>query len=216
MSAHRSAADAAASPGPRATPAPAPGRAASDVVVGAIWAQTPAGVIGVDGALPWHLSEDLKFFARTTIGHPAIMGRRTWESFPEKVRPLPGRPNIVITSRPESVPADGERVWAVGSYAEALDVALGLIARAEGAPADSHPAREVWVLGGPGVWREAAAHPRVPLSRVLVTTVELDVPGDTHAPRLGAAWSRRTVQDWAVAGNGTRFRIDEHTRPALQ
>lgn len=46
----------------------------SGVVVGAIWAQSPSGVIGVDGGIPWHLSEDLKFFARTTIGHPVVMG----------------------------------------------------------------------------------------------------------------------------------------------
>ncbi|MDO4920157.1 dihydrofolate reductase [Kocuria sp.] len=183
---------------------------AVDVVVGAIWAQTPDGVIGVDGGLPWHLSEDLKFFARTTIGHPVVMGRRTWDSFPERVRPLPGRQNIVITSRPESVPADGERVWAVGSYAEAVAVALDVLAAEPAAGPETEP-REIWVLGGPGVWREAAAHTPLPLTRVLVTTVDLDVTGDTYAPALDDAWSRREVADWTVAGNGTRYRIDDHT-----
>ena len=57
-------------------------------------------VIGRAGTLPWHLSEDLKLFKRLTIGHPIIMGRRTWESLG---RPLPGRQNIVISrSLPES------------------------------------------------------------------------------------------------------------------
>src|SRR5215210_9358852 len=54
------------------------------------------GVIGRDGHLPWHLPEDLKHFKRLTLGHPVIMGRRTWESLP---RALPGRDNIVVTSQ---------------------------------------------------------------------------------------------------------------------
>src|SRR3954468_3036575 len=52
------------------------------------------GVIGVDGKLPWHLPEDLKHFKRLTLGHPIIMGRRTWESLGKA---LPGRDNIVVT-----------------------------------------------------------------------------------------------------------------------
>lgn len=195
---------------PSASGPGAGGASPGGAVVGAIWAQSPDGVIGVDGGIPWHLSEDLKFFARTTIGHPVIMGRRTWESFPEKFRPLPGRPNIVITSRPGSVPADGERVWAVGSYAEALELAVSLLP----APGPEHeePAREVWVIGGPGVWREAVSHRPLPLTRALVTTADLDVTGDTHAPALDGSWSRREVAGWTEAHNGTRFRIDEWTR----
>ena len=54
------------------------------------------GVIGRDGKLPWHLPEDLKHFKRLTLGHPVIMGRRTWESLKG---PLPGRDNIVVTGR---------------------------------------------------------------------------------------------------------------------
>ena len=52
------------------------------------------GVIGRDGQLPWHLPEDLKHFKKLTLGHPVIMGRRTWESIR---KPLPGRDNIVVT-----------------------------------------------------------------------------------------------------------------------
>ena len=65
--------------------------------VGLVWAQTSDGVIGKDGDMPWHLPEDLKHFTRLTTGHPVIMGRKTWLSFPDKYRPLPGRTNIVIT-----------------------------------------------------------------------------------------------------------------------
>lgn len=69
-------------------------------IVGMIWAQTNQGVIGADGGMPWHLPEDMAHFKRVTLGHPVVMGRRTWESFPDKFRPLPERTNIVVTRQP--------------------------------------------------------------------------------------------------------------------
>ena len=54
------------------------------------------GVIGANGKLPWHLPEDLAHFKKLTLGHPVVMGRRTWESLG---KPLPGRENIVISRR---------------------------------------------------------------------------------------------------------------------
>ena len=63
-----------------------------------IWAQARDGVIGEAGDMPWRLPEDMARFKAVTMGHPVVMGRRTWESFPERYRPLPGRDNIVITS----------------------------------------------------------------------------------------------------------------------
>ena len=74
-------------------------------------------VIGVDGGLPWHLSSDLKYFKRVTMGKPIVMGRRTFESIG---RPLPGRDNIVITRNPEFAP-DGVQV--AGDVAGALALA---------------------------------------------------------------------------------------------
>ena len=61
----------------------------------AIVAMSSNRVIGRDGTLPWHFPEDLKFFKRTTLGHPILMGRATFESIG---RPLPGRQNIVLSS----------------------------------------------------------------------------------------------------------------------
>jgi dihydrofolate reductase len=63
-------------------------------------------VIGKDGALPWSLREDMVRFRELTLGHPCVMGRKTWESLPK--RPLPGRLNIVISSRGPAVLA-GDR-----------------------------------------------------------------------------------------------------------
>lgn len=172
-------------------------------VVGGIWARTPQGVIGKDGTIPWHVPEDLRLFAATTTGHPVIMGRRTWESFPAKYRPLPDRANIVVTSRPETVPADERNVWTATSYPEAVERAMSLL---------GDPCGEIWVIGGPGIWKEALAHERAPMTRALVTTVDLAVAGDTHAPDLPGDWRRREVADWERSSKGPRFRVDEYTR----
>src|SRR5579859_4741097 len=76
------------------------------------------GIIGRDGRLPWHLPEDLKHFKRLTLGHPVIMGRKTWESLSG---PLPGRDNIVVT-RTSGYEAPGAAV------ASSLEAALALCA----------------------------------------------------------------------------------------
>ncbi|MEZ4641527.1 MAG: dihydrofolate reductase [Chloroflexota bacterium] len=59
------------------------------------------GVIGVNGRIPWHLPDDMKWFREVTMGKPVIMGRKTYESIPARFRPLPGRHNIVITRQPD-------------------------------------------------------------------------------------------------------------------
>ncbi|MCE9515007.1 MAG: dihydrofolate reductase, partial [Mycobacterium sp.] len=79
------------------------------MTVGLIWAQSTSGVIGRDGGIPWRLPEDLARFKELTMGHTVVMGRRTWESLPRSVRPLPGRRNIVITRDPD-YRADGADV----------------------------------------------------------------------------------------------------------
>jgi dihydrofolate reductase len=56
------------------------------------------GGIGREGQLPWHAAEDMRFFKSVTSGGTVVMGRKTWESIPEKFRPLPGRRNIVLSS----------------------------------------------------------------------------------------------------------------------
>ena len=87
--------------------------------LGAIWAQTDAGIIGRNGDMPWYAPEDLAHFKKVTLGAPVIMGRRTWESFPPRFRPLPGRTNIVIS---RSVTEAKERDGAL--WVPSLDAAL--------------------------------------------------------------------------------------------
>lgn len=188
-------------------PAPEPGsltdakRLLGTPVIGLIWAQTVDGVIGRDGSMPWHLPEDLAHFKRTTQGHPVIMGRRTWESFPEKYRPLPGRTNIVV-SRQEPDPVNYPGAVVVSSLDDALAAARG-----------SEGADEVWIIGGGQVYSEATAF----ANAAVVTVIDIAVEGDTYAPALGSSWKLAGVEPsegWTTAHNGTRFRIGLWTQAA--
>ncbi len=174
-------------------------RTAGTPLVGMIWAQTVDGVIGRNGSMPWHLPEDLAHFKRTTQGHPVIMGRRTWESFPEKYRPLPGRTNIVV-SRQELDPARYPGAVVVHSLEDAFREA-GM----------SDGSDQIWVIGGGQIYAEAAPHAHV----ALVTVIDSAMEGDTHAPVLANAWNLTGVdpsEGWSTSANGTRFRISLWTR----
>ncbi len=162
--------------------------------LGLIWAEARGGVIGRDGGMPWHVPEDLVHFRAITSGSPVIMGRRTWESFPEKYRPLPGRRNIVVT-RNAAWAADG------AERAESLDAAVALAADAP----------EVWVIGGARLFAEALPHADV----LEVTELDLEVAdGDTFAPARDG-WSVTGVEPadgWALSRTGVRYRFLTLTR----
>lgn len=155
-----------------------------------IYARARNGVIGRDNSLPWHLPEDLAHFKRHTLGCPVIMGRKTWDSLPPKFRPLPGRPNIVI-SRDATWHADGAH------SATTLDGAL--------AWCTDHP--EVWVIGGAQIYALA-----LPLAqRVVVTEIDADFEGDAFAPVLDAAWAE-TARNTHTAANGLPFSFVTYER----
>ena len=133
------------------------------------------GVIGRDNRLPWRLPADLAYFKRVTMGHPVIMGRRTWESIG---RPLPGRLNIVV-SRNRGYRADGATV--VGSLDEAW--------RAAG------DAEEACVIGGTSLFAEALPQ----ADRIHLTEVEAEVAGDTWFPEFDRSqWTEREVARQAI------------------
>jgi dihydrofolate reductase len=137
------------------------------VILSCIAAMSENGVIGAGGRLPWRLPSDLAYFKRVTMGHPVVMGRRTWESIGS--RPLPGRTAVVVTSRRDYAVPPG--VIVVSSLDEA-------IARTAGE-------EEVFVVGGGVLFREAV--PRA--DRLYLTAVHAQVEGDTRFPRLdGNAW----------------------------
>jgi dihydrofolate reductase len=145
-----------------------------------IWAQTPDRVIGADGSMPWHLPEDLAHFKELTLGHPVIMGRRTWDSFPERFRPLPGRTNIVMSRRQQSAGAMREAgAVVVPGFREALEAA-----------AESDGLDLVWVIGGAMLYEQALDVATL----AEITVIETDVPGDTYAPELDGRWKRTAVE----------------------
>lgn len=115
------------------------------------------GVIGRDNALPWRLKADLAHFKRTTLGHPILMGRKTWESLG---RPLPGRRNLVVTRNADYV-AEGAEVFTCPNAA---------IAAAE--------ADAVHVIGGAELYRNLLDQ----VDRLVWTEVDADVAGDAYFP----------------------------------
>ena len=129
--------------------------------------------LGLRGKLLWHIPEDMRRFKELTIGHPVIMGRKTWESLPEKFRPLPGRANIVVT-RQANYRAAGAIV------ADSLEVARAAAASASELPKGSSApgASEIFVIGGGELYREV-----LPLAnRLYLTLVETTSPADTFFP----------------------------------
>ena len=159
-----------------------------------VWAQARGGVIGADGGLPWHLPEDSALFRRLTTGSTVVMGRRTWESLPERFRPLPGRVNVVLTS---------DRGWAADGALTAASVDAVLAEH-----------EDFWVIGGQAVYAEFLPH----ADRLVVTDVDVEVDGDTWAPVLDGAWTRtaRTPDSgWSVsATGGLRYAVSEYERAA--
>ena len=127
-----------------------------------IVAQAQNGAIGKDGDLLWHLSGDLRRFKQLTMGHPVVMGRKTWESLPK--RPLPGRRNIVLTQNPDYVADGAEVVHSVNGLFRALH--------------DTDD--EVFVMGGAAIYTLL-----LPFTQKLyVTQVYRDFDGDVHFPTI--------------------------------
>lgn len=149
------------------------------------------GVIGTGNVIPWHIPEDLAFFRERTMGHAVVMGRRTWDSLPDRFRPLPGRRNIVVTRN---------SAWA-GSGAEhatSLDDALRLV---EGAV-------EVFVIGGAEIF--AAALPVA--DRLVLTEIERDVEGDVLFPDWDRTAFEEVTREAVVAADGTALSFVTYER----
>jgi dihydrofolate reductase len=139
------------------------------------------GIIGANGGLPWRLPEDLEHFKRLTMGHPIIMGRRTWESLKA---PLPGRDNIVVTRTP-AYEAPGAAV------ASSLEAALTLCF---GEPV-------VFVIGGSQLFAES-----LPIAAGLVMTeIHKDFVGDTWFPDYDRSRWRETQRERHVTADGLKF-----------
>ncbi|CAN7334732.1 dihydrofolate reductase [Pararhizobium sp. LjRoot235] len=135
------------------------------------------GVIGRDGGLPWHLPTDLKRFKALTLGKPVIMGRKTWASIG---RPLPGRPNIVISRDPDF---RAEGATAVRSLDEAVTLARQ--------QASALGADEVCVIGGGEIYRQAMSAADI----LHITEVAAEVDGDTRFPPVDPGTFEKIVDE---------------------
>jgi dihydrofolate reductase len=164
------------------------------MTLGLIWAQASNGVIGADGTMPWHVPEDMAHFKELTMGSTVIMGRRTWDSFPERFRPLPGRRNIVLTRDP-SWAADGAEV------VHSVDEALAL-----------DPDPDPWIIGGGQLFAATIAL----ADRLEVTEIATSPDGDSYAPAVDPAlWHPTTAPTqipWLTSRTGLNYRFLNYSR----
>ena len=141
-----------------------------------ILARAKNGVIGKDGGIPWHISDDLKRFKALTMGKLIVMGRKTWDSLPKK--PLPGRRNIVVTRDSD---------WrAEGAESMSLDQALAL--------------PDVFVIGGAEIYRAALAR----ADRIELTDVDKSFDGDARFDFDMKDW-RETAREDHATPEGLRY-----------
>ncbi len=144
-------------------------------------------VIGHDNALPWNLPGDLAHFKRATVGHPIVMGRKTWESLG---RALPGRRNVVVTRNANYTAAGGEVVQSLGQ-------ALALFSDDE----------TVFLIGGGELYTQGLSA----ASRVLATEVHAIVKGNVYFPSLPMEW-KETRRSETYEENGLRYEFVVYER----
>jgi dihydrofolate reductase len=154
-------------------------------LVSLVVAAAANGVIGRENRMPWHLPEDLAHFKRLTLGHPVVMGRKTYESIIATLgKPLPGRTNIVVT-RQAGFAAPGCIV------AASLDAGLAAAREVE----------EIFVIGGAEIYRLALER----ADRVHLTRIDAAFEGDTTFPALDPARWRETAREEHPPAGGRKF-----------
>jgi dihydrofolate reductase len=152
-----------------------------------IWAEARGGVIGARGAIPWHVPGEQKIFRERTMGATVVMGRATWDSLPERFRPLPGRRNVVLTRQPGWAAAGAEAFGSVGELLRVHD--------------------DFWVMGGAAVYTALLPY----AGHIVRTRIDLAVEGDTFAPRLGPEWQLTAGADTRTSDTGVRYTVEELT-----
>jgi len=146
-------------------------------------------VIGKDNDLPWNLPSDLKSFKKITENHFVIMGRKCWESIPEKFRPLPKRQNIVITRDP-NYEAKGAAVI------NDLETIIKVFK-------NDGEVGEVFIIGGAQIYKEAFKH----ADKMYLTQIFSEVEGDTYLEGLDFSEWTLTETSERIEENGIEFRF---------
>ena len=148
-------------------------------------------VIGRENAIPWRIPEDVQRFKELTTGHAVVMGRRTWDSIPDRFRPLTGRRNVVVTRNPDWHGDGAER-------ASSLDDALLLLG----------DAAQVFVIGGAELYTEALPS----ADELLLTEIEAEVDGDVFFPSWDRAAFEEESRESHVSENGIPFSFVRYVR----
>jgi dihydrofolate reductase len=149
------------------------------------------GVIGRGKRIPWRVPEDMAHFRELTTGHPVVMGRRTWESLPDRFRPLPGRRNLVVTRNRDWHAEGAERV-------DSLEDALALLEREP----------RVFVIGGAELY--ASALPGA--DELLLTEIDADFEGDVFFPHWQRTEFEEVGREQHVSEDGTPFAFVRYAR----
>jgi len=171
-----------------------PGGATRVYLVAAVAAN---GIIGAGNSMPWHLPEDLKHFKELTLGHPVIMGRKTFESILGTLgKPLPGRENIVVSRRP-------------GLEIEGVSIASSI----EGALAFCIGEPVVFVIGGGEIYKAALSL----ADGIVMTEIRKDYAGDTKFPEFDRGAFRESQRKPQVSADGIPFDfvLYERIRPEI-
>lgn len=157
-------------------------------MVNIIVAMSSNFVIGKNNDLPWRLPSDMKYFKEMTSGHTVVMGRKCWESIPEKFRPLPQRKNIVV-SRNEHYVAKGALV--TNSLVSILK-------------SHENSGEEVFIIGGAELYKEAFNY----ANRLYLTQIYSEVEGDVYLEGLDLSkWGLKDSSELHEE-NGLKFRFE--------
>ena len=156
------------------------------MIISIIVAADENNVIGKDNALIWHLPADMKFFKEKTVGHHVLMGRKNYESIPEKWRPLLNRENIVV-SRQERQNED--HVHYVNSIGEGIELARG------------NGEEELFIIGGGEIYRQLMelAH------RIYLTRIHHSFEGDTFFPEVDLSKFKMESQEFRAADENNAY-----------
>ena len=151
------------------------------MIVSLIVAVSENNVIGKDNDLVWNLPDDMNFFKKTTIGHFVIMGRKNYESIPEKFRPLPNRTNVIITRQTNFQAKD---CLVVNDINQALNLAKNA------------QEQEAFIIGGGQIYLLALQNDLV--DRIYLTRIHDEFEGDTFFPELSEQW-KEVHRQWHPA-----------------
>ena len=159
------------------------------MIISLIAALTKNHVIGKNNDLPWRLPDDMKYFMQTTTGHTVIMGRKNYDSLPDKFKPLPNRMNIVVT-RQKDFNAPGCTV--VHSLEKAIELATAA------------NENEVFNIGGAELFTLGLAK----ANRLYLTEIQTELTGDTYFPELNKSEWTETSRTHHAADNRHAYAFD--------